>query len=121
MNDACAPQQAHRSLSIAQSQEVHRRACEFAPPTFHVLHLFQLGATAPACLSAVKPGSADRTEDHGSGLEIEHQIVELLARLLKAGEIAVLLAILDGLDHVDEFGAVFIAHLIKLGPRLGEQ
>ena len=56
-----------------------------------------------------------------SGLKIEHQIVELLARLLKASDIAAILAIPDHFHHVEEFGAVFIAHLIELDPRLGDQ
>ena len=56
-----------------------------------------------------------------SGLEIEQQIAELPARLLKAGYIAALFAIPDDLHHVDEFGAVFIARLVELGLRLGDQ
>ena len=44
-----------------------------------------------------------------SGFEIEQQIAELPARLLKAGYIATLFAIPDDLHHVDEFGALSTA------------
>jgi len=56
-----------------------------------------------------------------SGFEIEQQIAELPACLLKAGDIAALFAIPDDLHDVDEFGAVFIARLVELGLRLGDQ
>src|SRR6266852_4804668 len=56
-----------------------------------------------------------------SGLEIEQQFAELLARLLKTRDVAALSAIPDDLHHVDEFGAVFTARIVELGLRLGDQ
>jgi hypothetical protein len=52
MNDMRAAQQAYGCVSIGQSQQVHRRAHEFASPTFHVLQLFQLSAAAAAAVGA---------------------------------------------------------------------
>jgi hypothetical protein len=59
-----AAQQAHRCGGIAQSQQVHRRAREFASPALHILHLFQFGAAAAAGVGAVEQGAADRTVHH---------------------------------------------------------
>jgi hypothetical protein len=54
MKDAGAPQQAHCGGGIAQCQEVHGRVHEFTSLTFHILHLFQLGAAAAAGVGVVE-------------------------------------------------------------------
>ena len=65
MDGAGAAQQALGFESVTQRQEVHRGTSELASLTFHVLHLFQLGAASPAGLGAVEPDATDWTLHHG--------------------------------------------------------
>ena len=75
----------------------------------------QLGPAAAAGVGAVERGAADRAAFHRSGLQIEDQILQLLAGFGQTAVIANRPGIADRFDQVDQLRAILLAGIVQLG------
>src|ERR1019366_8500836 len=100
---------------------MHCRSRQLLPAALDFSHLGQFGPAAAAGVGAAEQSAANRAALHASGLKIEEQVAQLLPRLCQAGAVTAVPAVPDGLDQIDEFGAVFLTRLIQLGARLRKQ
>jgi hypothetical protein len=112
MDDVGAAQQPSSPRSITQEHRVYGGSRELLRLPLQGLCGLKFDATTPTGLSPVEQCAADRTVLHEgciSRLKVEQQVGQLLPRVREAGAIALIAAIPDGLDQIDELGTILLS------------
>ena len=112
MDHVGAAQQPSGPGSITQEHRVHGGSRELLRLPLQGLCGLKFDATAPTGLGPVEQCAANRTVLHGgciSRLKVEQQVGQLLSRVREAGAIALIAAVPDGLDQIDELGTIFLS------------
>jgi hypothetical protein len=106
------PQQPLGDFGVLKRQAVDGRSDQRLAVAFYFLGRPQVSPAPTACVSAMECGTAERTALHRLRLKVEKQVLQLAARVLQGSAVAAAPSIADGLDQVDDFGAILLADLV---------